>query len=291
MLEIRKILIPVDLSSRSGLAVKHGVNIANHFNASVVVLHAIPGHPYNPVLASGYPGGLTPDPPDQRERLDELLVKFLEEAAPGYEAEHLVLRGDPVAAIKGVVLERGIDLIVMPTSGHGLFRSFILGSVTTKVLNDIACPVLTGAHVEEIDAASPQPYKRIGCAVELGDRSVEVLQKAKDFAAAYQAEVTTVIHAISAFAELPRSRGKGSPSGDGWQDRAKAETQRLIDAARISAEPIAEFGSPEELIARTIEDRNIDLLVIGRHGQGNLNGLLTHAYGVIRQSPCPVLSI
>src|SRR5690606_2324794 len=128
MLAIRKILVPVDLSARSGPAVQHGVNIAKHFNADVLVLHAIPGHPYNPVLASGYPGGLAPDPPDQEACLDELLVEFLEEAVPGYATEHLVIKAEPVAVIKRIVGERQIDLIVMPTSGHGLLRNFILGS-------------------------------------------------------------------------------------------------------------------------------------------------------------------
>ena len=292
MLEIRKILVPVDLSARSGPAVKHGVNIAQHFNAEVIVLHAIQGHPYNPVLASGYPGGLTPDPPDQEERLDELLAEFLKEAVPGCEAEHVVIKAEPVALIKRIVGERHIDLIVMPTSGHGLFRNFVLGTVTTKVLDEVACPVLTGAHVEDIDAMALHPYKKVGCAIDLGDGSAEVLEKAKAFAAAYEAELTTVIHALSALSEMPRSTGEGSSPSDGLQERAKLETQKLIDAAKVSAEPIVEFGSPEELIPRTIKDRGIDVLVMGRHhGEGNLSDLLTQAYGVIRQSPCPVLSI
>lgn len=292
MFEIQKVLIPVDLSARSGPAVKHGVNIAERFDADVIVLHAIPAHPYNAVLASGYPGGLAPDDPDDQEgRLDELLAEFLQEAVPGYEAEHVVVRTDPAAAIKGFVGERHIDLIVMPTSGHGLFRNFIIGSVATKVLEEVACPVLTGAHVEEIDARDPQPYQKIGCSIDLGSGSMEVLEKAKVFAEAYGADLTTVTYAVSALSDMP-STGTGSPTADGSVDRAKTQMQKLLNTAKIKAEPIAEFGSPEEIIPKTVEERGLDLVVMGRHsGKGKMNGLLTHTYGVIRQSRCPVLSV
>lgn len=290
MLEIRKILVPVDLSARSGPAVQHGANIAKHFDADVIVLHAIQAHPYNPVLASGYPGGLTPDPPDQEGQLDDRMVEFLQEAVPGFEAEHLAIKAEPVAVIKRIVGERQVDLVVMPTSGHGLFRNFILGSVTTKVLSEVSCPVLTGAHVEEIDAMASQPYTNVGCAVDLESGSAEILETARDFTTAYGASLTTVIHAISPFTETtPPSTGH---LDDGIRDRARAEVQKLIDAAGISAEPIAEFGSPEEVIPEVIKNRGLNLLVMGRHNaKGHMNGLLTHAYAVIRQSPCPVLSI
>ena len=39
--------------------------------------------------------------------------------------------------------------MIMPTHGYGVFRRFLLGSVTSKVLHDLGCPVLTGAHLTE----------------------------------------------------------------------------------------------------------------------------------------------
>jgi hypothetical protein len=33
--------------------------------------------------------------------------------------------------------------------GMGVFRKFLLGSVTFKVLHNLGCPVLTGAHLIE----------------------------------------------------------------------------------------------------------------------------------------------
>jgi hypothetical protein len=39
-----------------------------------------------------------------------------------------------------------VDLVMMPTHGVGTFRSFLVGSVTAKVLHDANCPVWTAAH-------------------------------------------------------------------------------------------------------------------------------------------------
>jgi hypothetical protein len=38
-----------------------------------------------------------------------------------------------------------MDLIVTPTHGYGLFRRFLFGSATLKVLHDAACPVWTAS--------------------------------------------------------------------------------------------------------------------------------------------------
>ena len=293
MLKIQRILVPVDLSSRSGPAVRHGVNIAKHFNADLIVLHAIPSLPYDAALAGGYPGAFTWSPsPDSEKRLDQILANFLEETVPGHSFERIVARAEPAELITRIVEERDIDLIVMPTSGRGAFRRFILGSVTTKVLNDVDCPVLTGAHVDGISAFALTPYNKVACAVDLGEHSAQVLSKGKDFAAAYRADMTA-IHAISALAESPVFSAKGSaPPESSLKQRAESETERLLDEANVSAESVVEYGSPEEIIPKIVDSADIDLLVVGRHGsEGNLSGLLTHAYGLIRKSPCPVLSV
>ena len=57
----------------------------------------------------------------------------------------IVLDGDPATRSVECATDLKADLIVMPTY-HGRFRAFLIGSVTTKVLHDVECPVLTGVH-------------------------------------------------------------------------------------------------------------------------------------------------
>ena len=52
---------------------------------------------------------------------------------------------DPGFRIADFAHGHGVDLIMMPTHGLGLFRSLLVGSATAKVLHDAQCPVWTAA--------------------------------------------------------------------------------------------------------------------------------------------------
>ena len=116
--------------------------------------------------------------------------------------EQIILKGDPPAKIERVVKDKQVDMIVMPTHGYGPFRRFVLGSVTTKVLHDVTCPILTGAHVEELPLGGAKPYRRIACAIDLRERSKDLLKWAWEFARTFDAELT-VIHAAPALDAEP----------------------------------------------------------------------------------------
>jgi hypothetical protein len=53
-----------------------------------------------------------------------------------------------------------------------------------------------------------------------------------------------------------------------------------------------DLGSPLELLPRAVEDAEADVLVIGRgRDLGRVGRLWSHAYGLIRRSPVPVVSV
>jgi nucleotide-binding universal stress UspA family protein len=53
-----------------------------------------------------------------------------------------------------------------------------------------------------------------------------------------------------------------------------------------------ERGEPAKTVARVAAELNADLLVIGRGAEpGILGRLEADAYSIIRQSPCPVVSV
>jgi hypothetical protein len=55
---------------------------------------------------------------------------------------------------------------------------------------------------------------------------------------------------------------------------------------------VASTSEPDRLLADAVESENLDLLVIGRpHEDGILGRLSTHAYDIVRRSPCPVISV
>lgn len=290
MLTLNRILAPIDFSARSAPAIEHAVNVAKHFNAEVVFLHVVPAIPYAGALASGFPGGRFHFGPGVEDELKERLDQLIEEVAPGHGGERVVVSGPPPAVICDKVEELGIDMIVIPTSGAGVFRRFLLGSVVTKVLHDVSCPVFTGAHVEEIETFALRPYVKIGCAIDLDSKAARVLQFASDLSAAYRADLT-VVHAIPAIPNTAEWRSNEEFSKE-LQERAQRKAQELIKTVGFEVPLHVESGQPGEVVSAFAKQRRMDLLVVGRHeSDGPLSGLRANAYEVIRSAPCPVVSV
>jgi nucleotide-binding universal stress UspA family protein len=78
------------------------------------------------------------------------------------------------------------------------------------------------------------------------------------------------------------------------EDRARAEVVRL--AKNVQGVPhsvLARAGDVWSVLARFIEGRDIDLLVVGTHGKSGLPELSmgSTAERLLRQAPCPVLTV
>ena len=204
LLEIKKILVPVDFSGRSAAAAEHAVVMANRFGSDLIFAHVIPLSPYHyGAFESGlYVGAAWPSESEMEATLQRRMSEFVKQVSSGRPVEELVLTGDPAKKIEELAQSSNADLIVLPTHGYGPFRRFILGSVTSKVLHDVACPVFTGAHVPEIPICASQPYKRVACAVDLGEHSETVLCWAGEFAKIWGAELV-VIHAAPLLEVIP----------------------------------------------------------------------------------------
>jgi nucleotide-binding universal stress UspA family protein len=59
----------------------------------------------------------------------------------------------------------------------------------------------------------------------------------------------------------------------------------------VPATLIVESGEIARVVDAAARTTGADLLVIGRSRQHGLGRLRTHSYAIIRESPCPVLSI
>lgn len=293
-MKLKNLLIPTDFSTRCNAAAEHALMLAGKFDGHVTFVHVIPGMPYEGTddeLFHGPRGDVvTGRELDEyyRQRLD----RFVTDLSVGVPHSEIVLKGDAAREISNYVAAHEIDLVVAPTHGRGQFRKMLLGSVTAKLLHDLDCPVLTSSHMEQ-PSASAHAYTHIACATDLSSRASEVLAWAAEFAKLWDAQLT-VIHAtppIGLVGPAPL------PIQDEWVRqaiaRAKGDAQLLMHQLNISdaALEIGE-GNPVPFAATTAGRIGADLLVIGRGLAHERSARLpTHAYGIIRESPCPVLSV
>jgi nucleotide-binding universal stress UspA family protein len=294
MLNLKTILVPVDFSARAMHAAEHAVVLSHRFQSKVVLTHVIPPAPFEYAAFDG--GSYTGMPVQAEQEIRASVEKRICALAQKLRGEHpietRVLSGDPANEIERLVQELHADLLVMPTHGYGPFRRFILGSITTKVLHDVSCPVFTGVHIPEVTPFNPEPYKRIACAVDLGSHSEAVLRWAWDFARAYEEDLT-IIHAAPLL-EV------GGPYGDMFPadtrkaliDAARSGIQNLIDKVGCRAQVHIDCADPATYVRDVADKSYIDALIIGRSpNHGLLGRLRTHAYAIIREAPCPVISV
>lgn len=270
------VLFPVDFSLSSTALIPAVAAVARRLNVPVTLLHSVQSVD-------------TPSAATLSER-EARLAAFGKEGFAGLEIQREIASGAPAATIVARAQELGGPLIMLPTKGTSAFRQLLIGSVTASVLHDADCPVWTTAHCED-GGPLPEAYRSIVCAVDLGPLSVPVLAAASEFAAVFGAELH-VVHSVPGIDPRFES-GAANRAHAFLVNTAKEEYPALAAAAHVDQPlEIAEETTVTAGITAAAARHHADLLVIGRGVmQGVLGRLRTNAHDLIRQSPCPVLSV
>ncbi|MBI3592953.1 MAG: universal stress protein [Nitrospirae bacterium] len=136
---MQKILVAHDGSKSSDKALKKAIEISLNFNASLTVLSVVP---------ELY---LTELPPADRNRIFESLSEETREAmekirkslsGKSIEVKTLIRQGDPAEKILETAQKMKVDLIVTGSHGRHGAKKFLLGSVSSKVVDYSRCSVL-----------------------------------------------------------------------------------------------------------------------------------------------------
>ena len=139
MIELKRILVPIDFDQPSEKALQYGTALAEAFGATVFVVHVTQAP--MPAVAPGYASALADECDEAQRSAHARLQRFLgneHSTACGF-----VRLGAPVAEIVHFAKEQGIDLIVMGTHGRGPIAHMLLGSSAEEVVRTAPCPVLT----------------------------------------------------------------------------------------------------------------------------------------------------
>jgi nucleotide-binding universal stress UspA family protein len=266
MFQLRRILFPVDFSRRCRGAAAYVQSLAGRFDAELILLHVIEAT-YNSTLE------------DLRGARMKDFEGFFDKSLKHLRVRMLVEHGEPAQKIVHCASANHADLIMIPTQGMGIYRRLILGSTSAKVLHDADCPVWTGVHLENAPPLESVACQRILCALDLKVASARVLDWASRLAEEYQAGLT-LVH-VTPGSESQQKRGE-----------ARRAVEELQKSAGYPAEIRVEAGDISTVVAHLAGESKADLLVIGRKAaSGVLGRLEMNAYSIIRQSPCPVLSV
>jgi nucleotide-binding universal stress UspA family protein len=303
MIEIKRILCPIDFSDFSRRALDHAVAIAKWYEATITLFHVCS---VGPVAAYAPGSGVLPSAaltPEDRDALLTAMKRFAQgETATDVPLELEIAEGSTAAAILVKADAMPADLLVMGTHGRSGFEHLFLGSVTEKVLRKAACPVLTVPRsAPDIAASTPVLFKRIVCAVDFSECSMHALTYAMSLSQETDAHLT-VINVIELPPDVSRE-GHETVLGPSFQEyMVQAEEDRrarLKDAvpesvrAYCTVDTVLATGKPYREILGVAEERRADLLVVGIHGRGPIDRLLfgSTTQHLVRQASCPVLTL
>ena len=154
--QIQRILVPIDFSGRSRKVIESASRFAEHYGASITLMHAVD-------LAFFPYYGLGSDPlvditKNMTESSEERLIEFAAELqAAGIIANWKTVDGHPAETIRSLADEDDFDLIVIGSHGRSGFDRMMVGSISEKVLRSAHCPVLvvnTGDGIKQLEAAA-----------------------------------------------------------------------------------------------------------------------------------------
>ncbi len=287
MLPFHKILFPVDYSAACQAVIPYVQEMACHYSAELTVCHA-----YAPLAAIAHSEVLVTDPDLEikaHAMEEDRLRQFACQSFAGQKLESVVELGEPGGVIDRLAQQQRADLVMLATRGHGPVRRFLLGSVTAKVLHDVSAAVWTGVGAALADHPVRIPYRSIVCALDDSQEAECVLRAAAALASSYSAQLW-IVHVV--------------PTPPVYPDIDLGEhTQELMEASQFRLRELkAKLGvdAPHSVIDALLADgihheivrRKADLLVTGRgHSIGTFSRLWSHLYSIIRDSPCPVLSV
>ncbi len=137
-------------------------------------------------------------------------------------------------------------------------------------------------------------YKKVLVAVDLGDTSAGVLDRAHELASVQQAE----LHVLHAVEPLSITYGGDIPMDfssiqDEIYDQAREQLTSFCASRNIpESQRHLVIGRPESEIATAAAELAVDLIVVGSHARFGLALLLgSTADGVLHHAKCDVLAV
>lgn len=290
-MDIRTILVPVDLSSRSAHALDLAVALAGPTGARLVLLHNEACAPLGMSRAWDWEEH-HPQHQGNGTHVDLTLRELLARVPERVPAEAVVTRGLAMMAIIEVARRVAADLIVAETAGPDTDDHT---SVVEELLVEAPCPLLAlreGAGERgSVPALTPDAPLEAVVATDFSPAGDAAVRYAVGLAQRLPLRLR-LLHVLAGFGGGPQRSARSSLVGDAYL-AASAARSRLLDMVPVELRERVTIqvmpGAPGETILEAVADDGARLLFMGGHATG-LRGLLTRdtARAVLHRATCPI---
>jgi nucleotide-binding universal stress UspA family protein len=284
-IQLDSVVFATDFSPASHNAGLYASAVSMHFGTNLVVAHA-----FTLIQAALEVEAEKPLKSQQRMNLSHdlsLMVEVLESGRGTTEA--VLLEGDPCRVIPVLVQQRSPALIVLGTHGGGSIDRYVLGSTAEGILRHSSGPALTVGPNVNILRAGALKIRRILYATDCSRAAAHAAPIAVALADAFSADldVLNVVHwsEVDHPEQLHRLQQH-------FYGAVEAVMPR--DASQIcQPATFVSVGKPHREILKHIEEREIDLLVLGlrRNTHLGMQNLTSGAFPIIVKAKCPVITV
>lgn len=137
-----KILCPVDFSDVSPAIAKTARELAQKFDAEILVVYVAPSMIQYEIF--DLPAAALPQlVGDIVSGAEKTMAEFIATHFSDVRTEGKVVSGDAAEAITNLAQSEGVDLIVMATHGRQGLNRLLFGSVAEKIVKTSPIPVMT----------------------------------------------------------------------------------------------------------------------------------------------------
>jgi nucleotide-binding universal stress UspA family protein len=276
---ITKILIPVDFSDTSLLAIKHGAYMAQVTKSSLHLLHVINAHYVSqdiflPVV------NIQDQTKIEKVASDKLAQLVAEVKAEfGVTAQTIIKVGPPSNEISKVAKEIKASLIVMGTHGYSPIEELVIGSTALKVITKSPCPTMAMSG-----RAAHKGYKKILIPIDTSGNSRQKVNYTLELASKFGSSV----HAI---ALLTGSEESEKPA----MELILHQIDKLAKEKGVPyhSEIIDHVKNRATATVQEIEKSGADLAIIMTDQDAELSGFFLGPYSqqVIHLSKVPVIAV
>ncbi|HQU83663.1 MAG TPA: efflux RND transporter permease subunit, partial [Pyrinomonadaceae bacterium] len=271
----RTVLVPIDFSPQSAIALKFAEKIAIIFGAKLKVLNV-----REPDLPPYFTESqLEEIAAEEKQIEDENLLQikgFVKDSLKNsLEFDVLFVEDLPVSAILEESSKDETLLIALGTKGRGGIEKIRFGSVAESVLRETKTKVLMVNSKVEI--TENVEIKRIICPVDLSLESEKALKFASELANRFDAE-------LSVIQVLTKPNVHENVRLCDWISEETKKNCKLRD--------VVKHGDFIEKVFEEVEKQKADLIIIGvKHGFFSDKTLGENAITLINEARCPVISI
>jgi nucleotide-binding universal stress UspA family protein len=186
---MRKILFPTDFSEVSKNAFIYTLKLANSIDAEIITMHVYQLPQANYVNVSEYLHEIydvteLSNFDNYKDEVPILRHIAEENNLDKVKISHVLILGNLIEEIQKIIKHENIDFIVMGTKGATSLKETFLGTVATKVMNDVKAVVLAIP-----ERCKYQPIKNLLYITEYNSTDIESFIRVMALAKVFQAHI------------------------------------------------------------------------------------------------------